>query len=49
METWETIKGLGEEFNMFFEAIPKKDRKFLEHCSTREYDGYMKKNFGGSL
>lgn len=49
MEVWETIRGLGEEFDRFFESISKKDRSFLAKCSEREYDGYMKKNFGGTL
>lgn len=49
MEIWETIKTVSREFDMFFEAIPKKDRLLLSKLSSREYDGYIKKNFTGTL
>ena len=49
METWETIKTVNKDFDLFFESIPKKDRHLLGRLSYKEYDTYVKKNFTGIL
>lgn len=47
MEVWESIQTIEKKFDEFFESIPKADRIFLAKCSSREYDGYIKKNYPG--